>query len=68
MCIPISRERGVFFYRSLGKISRENPEKGVFFKLPMVTTNTRDRGVPVMGNEHRYPLVLCEWGGGGCSP
>ena len=18
-----------------------------------------------MGNEHRYPLVLCEWGGGG---
>ena len=30
-----------------------------------MVTNTRDRGVRVTGNEHRYPLVLWEWGGGG---
>ena len=63
---PFSRERGVFFGSSLGKIIRESPEKGIFFGwyLPIVN-NTRDRGVQVMGNEHRYPLVLWEWGGGG---
>ena len=31
MRIPIFSGKGVFFGRSLGKISRENPEKGVFF-------------------------------------
>ena len=65
---PVSRERG----RRLGKIFRESPEKGVYFVIANVT-NTRDRwyiffprhGVQVIGNEHRYTLIIWEWGGGG---
>ena len=74
---PFSRERG-YFGRSLGKISQENQENGVFFGLPTVINNRdggggyilgypfpcRDRGVQVMGNDHSYPLVLWEWGHG----
>ena len=97
MRVPIFSGKGGWgiFCRSLGKISRENHEKGVHvIDLPTLTNTRdrgagislhghpfpeiggpvypcmdilfRDRGVQVMGNQHRYPLVLWEWGGGGC--
>ena len=44
---------------SLGKISRENREKGVFFVIS--NGNQYARG---FRNEHRFPLVLWEWGPG----
>ena len=57
--------KGYYFGLSLEKNSREIPEEeSVFLELPMVT-NTRDRGVQLMGNKHRYPLGLWEGGGGG---
>ena len=55
-----SRERGVFFGRSLGKISQENQERGVvFFLLPTVTDIRDGGGGYILG----YPFP--EIGGGG---
>ena len=30
-----------------------------------MVTNTQDKGAQVMGNKHRYSLILWEWGGSG---
>ena len=60
-----SGESGVNFGGSLGKISRWMPNE--WYPLPEIEgfiLFPRDRGVRVMGNEHMYPLVLWEWGGG----
>ena len=50
MRVPIFSGKGIFFGRSLGKISRENQEKGFFFFFFFVIAN---------GNQ--YP----RWEGGG---
>ena len=71
---------GVFGGVVSRRFPEKNPRKGggfCFYILPVVI-NTRDMGVypfpeigggggQVMGNEHRYPLMLWElWGGLAC--
>ena len=57
--------KGGILGRSLGKISRQNPEKGVFFNNCQIVSNTRDRGVPVMRNKHSTPWFYGRGGGRG---
>ena len=53
----------------MGHFLRNPGKRGVFVKANGIT-NTRNRGyiifsrygVQVMGNEHKYPLILWEWG------
>ena len=68
MRIAIFSGKGEYFFAI---VSGRFPEKtrkgggGVFLVIAMVT-NTRDRGVRVMGNEHRYPPGSMGRGGGYC--
>ena len=57
--------KGGILGRSLGKISRQNPEKGMFLITAKSYPIPEIGGVPVMRNKHRYPLVLWEWGRAG---
>ena len=67
---PLSRERGYFWPQSRVDFPRKPGRGGVFvitndnqYPRQGVYNFPRDRGVRVMGNEHRYPLVRQEGGG-----
>ena len=73
---PIFSGKGEFSAVVWGKISRAEPEKGVFFVIANGNKleyqihvgdiyYSQNRGVPVMWNEERYPVVLWEEGGAG---
>ena len=74
VCSHFIGDRGMYFRRSLGNISRESPGKGVFFVIANGNQYPRQGyisfleqgggGVQVMGNEHRHPLILWQWGAG----
>ena len=62
---PFSRERSVFWGVVSGRFPKKTREMRCFYNW---LTNSRDRGVQVMGSELRYPLMLWEGEGAGRGP